>query len=180
MCAITHTRRSLCVAVVAMLATAPVHPQESTVEEVFVTSTALHENPLEVAQPTSVVSGDELRRQVAASLGETLAGELGVSSTYFGPSASRPVIRGLGGYRVQVLQDGAAALDVSSLSQDHAVSIESVVAQQIEVIKGPAALLYGSGAAGGLVNVVTTRIPTGPAASLISGAAELRGDDCNG
>ena len=149
--------------------------QEARVEEVLVTSTALHENPLEVAQPTEVVSGDELRRQVAASLGETLSGELGVSSTYFGPSASQPVIRGLGGYRVQVLQDGAAALDASSLSQDHAVSIESVVAQQIEVIKGPAALLYGSGAAGGLVNVVTTRIPQALPKSF-GGALELRGD----
>lgn len=170
---------SLRIVVVAMLAAAQapqVHAQESRVEEVVVTSTALHENPLEVAQPTSVVAGDELRRQIAASIGETLAGELGVSSTYFGPSASRPVIRGLGGYRVQVLQDGAAALDVSSLSQDHAVSIESVVSQQIEIIKGPAALLYGSGAAGGLVNVVTTRIPHEPAKSPLSGAAELRSD----
>lgn len=174
---------SLRIAVVAMLAAAQapqVHARESRVEakveEIVVTSTALHENPLEVAQPTSVVAGDELRRQIAASIGETLAGELGVSSTYFGPSASRPVIRGLGGYRVQVLQDGAAALDVSSLSQDHAVSIESVVSQQIEIIKGPAALLYGSGAAGGLVNVVTTRIPHEPAKSPLSGAAELRSD----
>lgn len=168
------------IAVVAMLAAAGAHAQESKVETVIVTSTALHENPLEVAQPTSVVAGDELRRQIAASIGETLAGELGVSSTYFGPSASRPVIRGLGGYRVQVLQDGAAALDVSSLSQDHAVSIESVVSQQIEVIKGPAALLYGSGAAGGLVNVVTNRIPTEATAAPISGAVELRGDSATG
>src|SRR5437868_6411480 len=164
------------IAVVAMLAAASARAQESKVEEVVVTSSALHENPLEVAQPTSVMAGDELRRQIAASIGETLAGELGVSSTYFGPSASQPVIRGLGGYRVQVLQDGAAALDVSSLSQDHAVSVESVVAQQIEVIKGPAALLYGSGAAGGLVNVVTSRIPARTPPSPISGAVELRGD----
>lgn len=149
--------------------------QESRVEEVLVTSTALRENPLEVAQPTAVIRGDELRRQVAASLGQTLAGELGVSSTYFGPSASQPVIRGLGGYRVQVLQDGAAALDVSSLSQDHAVAIEPVVSQQIEIVKGPAALLYGSGAAGGLINVVTSRIPRSPLED-VSGAVELRGD----
>lgn len=148
--------------------------QEQRVEEIVVTSSALRENPLEVAQPTAVVAGDDLRRQIAASLGETLTGELGISSTYFGPSASQPVVRGLGGYRVQVLQDGAAALDVSSLSQDHAVSIESVVARQIEVIKGPAALLYGSGAAGGLINVVTTRIPK--TLPDFTGALELRGD----
>lgn len=170
-------RSSLRIAVAAMLAVhGSARAQESKVEEVLVTSTALHENPLEVAQPTSVMRGDDLRRQVAASIGETLAGQLGVSSTYFGPSASQPVIRGLGGYRVQVLQDGAAALDVSSLSQDHAVSIESVVSQQIEIIKGPAALLYGSGAAGGLVNVVTTRIPSDPVETALRGAAELRTD----
>src|SRR5262245_4937544 len=148
--------------------------QETRVEEVVVTSTALRENPLDVAQPTTVVAGDELHGQVAASVGESLAGQLGVSSTYFGPSASQPVIRGLGGYRVQVLQDGAAALDVSSLSQDHAVSVESVVSQQVEIIKGPAALLYGSGASGGLVNVVTTRIPT--AVEPFAASLELRGD----
>ncbi|HVF15589.1 MAG TPA: TonB-dependent receptor plug domain-containing protein, partial [Steroidobacteraceae bacterium] len=173
-----YSNSVLRVAVAAALASAFVSvasAQETRVEEVIVTSTALRENPLEVAQPTEVVSGDELRRQVAASLGETLGGELGVSSTYFGPSASQPVIRGLGDYRVQILQDGAAALDVSSLSQDHAVSIESVVAQQIEIIKGPAALLYGSGAAGGLVNVVTTRIPS-KLPETFGGALELRAD----
>jgi iron complex outermembrane receptor protein len=148
--------------------------QEIRVEEIVVTSTALRENPLEIAQPTAVVSGDELRRRIATSLGETLSSELGVSSTYFGPSASQPVIRGLSGYRVQVLQDGAAALDVSSLSQDHAVSIEAVVARQIEIVKGPATLLYGSGASGGLVNVVTTRVPQ--TLEPFAGALELRGD----
>jgi iron complex outermembrane recepter protein len=167
--------QSLRIALAAMLASSA-HAQESKVETVIVSSSALHENPLEVAQPTQVVNGDDLHRQVAASIGETLSGELGISSTYFGPSASQPVIRGLGGYRVQVLQDGAAALDVSSLSQDHAVSIESVVSQQIEVIKGPAALLYGSGAAGGLVNVITTRIPAEAPEAPISGAAELRSE----
>ena len=148
----------------------------SKLEEVIVTSSALHEDSLAVAQPTSVLGGDELRRQIAASLGDTLSSELGVNSTYFGPSASQPVIRGLGGYRVQVLQDGAAALDVSTLSQDHAVSVESVVSRQLEVLKGPATLLYGSGAAGGLVNVVTSRIPTEAPTRALTGAVELRGD----
>ena len=172
--------RPLRIAVVAMLVSQSAWAQqaknEPKTEEVVVTSTALRENPLEVAQPTAVVAGDELRRQIAASIGETLSSELGVSSTYFGPSASRPVIRGLSGDRVQVLQDGLAALDVSSLSQDHAVTLESVVSQQIEIIKGPAALLYGSGASGGLVNVVSTRVPTEVPAKAITGAAEVRGD----
>lgn len=174
MCSHHHAAAAAVFAVVSL--PAAIHAQEAKVEEVVVTSTALHENPLTVAQPTSVLVGDDLRRQIGASLGDTLSGQLGVSSTYFGPSAGQPVIRGLGGYRVQVLQDGAAALDVSSLSQDHAVSVESVVSQQIEVIKGPAALLYGSGAAGGLVNVVTNRIPDQLPSEPVAGAVELRGD----
>lgn len=171
-------RRShlLRVGVAALLVSHAALSQETKTEEVVVTSSALRENPLEVAQPTTVVGGDELRRQIAGSLGETLSSELGVSSTYFGPSASRPVIRGLAGDRVQVLQDGLASLDVSSLSQDHAVTLESVVSQQIEIIKGPAALLYGSGASGGLVNVVSTRVPTEVPEKAITGAAEVRGD----
>lgn len=171
-----RSSHSLRIAVAALLVSHAAFAQESRTEEVIVTSTALRENPLEVAQPTTVVGGDELRRQIASSIGETLSSELGVSSTYFGPSASRPVIRGLGGDRVQVLQDGLAALDVSSLSQDHAVTLESVVSQQIEIIKGPAALLYGSGASGGLVNIVSTRVPTEVPVKPFTGAAEVRGD----
>ena len=171
-----RSSHSLRVAVAAMLVSPVVFAQESKLEEVIVTSTALRESPLDVAQPTEVIAGDELRRQIEGSLGETLSKQLGMSSTYFGPTASRPIIRGLGGYRVQTLQDGLASLDVAGLSQDHAVTIESVVSKQIEVIKGPAALLYGSGAAGGLVNVVTNRIPLSAAKEPFSGAVELRGD----
>jgi iron complex outermembrane receptor protein len=164
------------IAIAAMLVSPATFAQEAKTEEVVVTSTALRENPLEVAQPTTVLAGDDLRRQIEASIGETLSKELGISSTYFGPTASRPVIRGLSGNRVQVLQDGLESLDVSSLSPDHAVTLESVVSRQIEVIKGPAALLYGSGAAGGLVNIVTDRVPMESAKEPISGAVEVRGD----
>jgi len=174
---------TLRIAVVAMLVSPHVYStasaDESKVEQVVVTATALRENPLDVAQPASVVSGDDLRRQIAGSLGETLSAQPGVSSTYFGPTASRPVIRGMSGYRVQTLQDGLASLDVSGLSQDHAVTLESVVSQQIEIIKGPAALLYGSGAAGGLVNVVSNRVPMTVADKPLSGAAEVRTDSAS-
>jgi iron complex outermembrane recepter protein len=173
---VMRSSHSLRVAVAAMLVSQATLAQESKPEEIVVTSTALRENPLEIAQPSSVLAGDELRRQIAASIGETLSKELGVSSTYFGPTASRPIIRGLSGNRVLVLQDGSQSLDVSSLSPDHAVTLESVVSRQIEIIKGPAALLYGSGAAGGLVNVVTNRVPMESAKEPISAAVELRGD----
>jgi iron complex outermembrane receptor protein len=160
-----------------LLVTAPAaNASEPELQEVLVTAAALRKSPLEVAQPTAVLAGDELRRQIATSIGETLSQELGISSSYYGPIASRPVIRGLGGFRVQILDDGISSLDVSSLSPDHAVSLESVVSQQIEIIKGPAALLYGSGAAGGLVNIVSNRIPGELAREPISVAGELRGD----
>ncbi len=114
---------SLSFAGAALLVTYSSFAQERRPEEIVVTSTALRETAIEIAQPATVLSGDTLRRQIAASIGETIAHEPGVSATYFGPSASRPVIRGLGGDRVLMLQDGVSALDISSLSQDHAVAI---------------------------------------------------------
>ena len=114
----------------------------------------------QILNPAKVIAGDELRDKVGSSLGETLAQELGVSSSAFGAGASRPIIRGMEGARVKMLENGMATSDVSGLSNDHAVASEGAVAQQIEILRGPAALLYGSGAIGGLVNVVNARIPT--------------------
>lgn len=171
-----RTRHFLCVASAAMLVIPFASAQETRPEEIVVTSTALRETALEMAQPALVLSGDTLRRQIATSIGETIANELGVNATYFGPSSSRPVIRGLGGARVLVLQDGISSLDVSSLSQDHAVAVESVLADQIEILKGPATLLFGSGAVGGVVNIVDGRIPTRFSKDENRGAVEIRGD----
>ncbi|MFP5394192.1 MAG: TonB-dependent receptor, partial [Gammaproteobacteria bacterium] len=92
--------------------------------------------------------------------GETLSTELGVSASGFGAGASRPIIRGLEGARVKMLENGMTVADVSGLSNDHAVSADGAISRQIEILRGPAALLYGSGAIGGLVNVVNERIPT--------------------
>jgi iron complex outermembrane receptor protein len=114
----------------------------------------------QILNPAKVLAGDELRDKVGSSLGETLSQELGVSASAFGAGASRPIIRGLEGARVKMLENGMATSDVSGLSNDHAVAGEGAVAQQIEILRGPAALLYGSGAIGGLVNVVNERIPT--------------------
>src|SRR5690606_5492320 len=174
--------RSMClqrmfgIAGLAMLVSHSTHAQEAHPEEVVVTSTALRETALDVAQPASVLGGDALRRQVASSLGETIASELGVSATYFGPSSSRPMIRGLGGERVLMLHNGLSALDVSSLSQDHAVAVEAVLADRIEILKGPAALLFGSGAVGGVINVIDERIPTSFASDADRRVVEIRGD----
>ena len=130
------------------------------VETVTVTAVPLRGAEEHLAQPAVVLAGDELRRKLAPTLGETLNRELGVSSTSFGAGASRPLIRGLGGERVRVLENGIGAMDASSLSDDHAVSVDPLLARQVEVLKGPATLLYGSGAIGGIVNVVTDRVPT--------------------
>ncbi len=116
-------------------------------------------NELKMAQPISVLEGDNLRRKREVSLGDTLANELGVASSSFGPGAGRPIIRGLDGPRIRVLENSVGSLDVSALSPDHAVSAETLSATQIEILRGPATLLYGGGATGGVVNVVTNRIP---------------------
>jgi iron complex outermembrane receptor protein len=127
----------------------------------------------QILTPARVLSGNELRDKVGTSLGDTLSREPGVSASAFGAGASRPVIRGLEGPRVKILQNGMSVSDVSGLSNDHAVAVESSTARQIEILRGPAALLYGSGAIGGLVNVVNERIPAALSPKP-AGEAELR------
>jgi iron complex outermembrane receptor protein len=148
--------------------------QTTKTQQVVVTASPLHHSEGdEILTPAKVLSGDELRDKVGSSLGETLQGELGVSASAFGAGASRPIIRGMEGSRVKMLENGMATSDVSGLSNDHAVASEGAVARQIEILRGPAALLYGSGAIGGLVNVVNERIPT-ELADKPTGQAETR------
>ena len=134
---------------------------ENAITKVYVTAAPFRSTEGDqILTPAKILSGDELRDKVGSSLGETLSQELGVSASAFGAGASRPIIRGLEGARVKMLENGMAVSDVSGLSNDHAVAAEGALAQQIEILRGPAALLYGSGAIGGLVNVVNERIPT--------------------
>ena len=107
----------------------------------------------------SVLDGADLANEIRPSIGETLARQPGVSATSFGPSASRPVLRGLGGDRIRILTDGIGSLDLSSSSADHAVAINPLTADRIEILRGPSALLFGSSAIGGVVNVIDSRIP---------------------
>ena len=125
----------------------------------IVVTGVLQTNEKDVLAGTSLVTGEELTRDLRPSIGETLARQPGVSATSFGPSASRPVLRGFQGERVRVLTDGIGAIDVSSTSADHAVIIDPLLAERVEVLRGPAVLLYGSSAIGGVVNVIDTRIP---------------------
>jgi iron complex outermembrane recepter protein len=145
-------------------------------DEIVVTGVPHQRAPGELAQSISVVAGDELDRTRAATLGETLATQLGVSSSNFGAGASRPIIRGLAGARVRMLEDGIDSMDAATVSDDHAVTIEPLAADQIEIFRGPTTLLYGSGAVGGVVNTVTTRIPDTAPEDGIEGAVEARGD----
>jgi iron complex outermembrane receptor protein len=146
---------------VLLLITSAVTAEEAThLDTLTVTARPPGMGNLEhIAQPIDILGGEKLNRIKAASIGETLAHEPGVTETAFGPYASRPIIRGLGGARVLMLQNGISSMDVSTISVDHPVTIEPFQAQQIEIFRGPATLLYGSGASGGLVNVVTGRIP---------------------
>ena len=162
-----------------LLCLACVAQADDQLAEVVVTSSPFHGSVDDVVQPVNVLAGDALHLATGSSIGETLSHQPGLSATYYGPAASRPVIRGLGGDRVRMLEDGVAALDVSALSEDHAVSAEDAVAQQLEVLKGPSTLLYGSGAVGGAVNIVTRRIPATRVAGDLKGALELRGDSAS-
>lgn len=150
------------------------HATAKTLDTLEVTASPLRNAIDNLARPVSVLAGEELDARKAGTLGETLERQSGVQSSYFGAGVGRPIIRGQDGARVQVLSSGSASLDVSTVSADHAVTIEPFLADQIEVLKGPATLLYGSGAIGGAVNVVDGRIPTAPVGKTVSGRAEIR------
>ncbi len=147
----------------------------SSVESIVVFASALHKNNVEMASPVSVLGGDELKNAAKPTLGETLKGIPGINASYFGPVSSSPIIRGLDGPRVKITQNGLDSSDASRVGPDHANTNDSLSAQQIEVLRGPATLLYGSGAIGGVVNVVDNRIPSDVIESL-TGAAEYSHD----
>lgn len=127
-------------------------------DEIVITG-LLQQSEKDVLSGTSIVSGEELTRDLRPSIGETLARQPGVSATSFGPSASRPILRGFQGERIRVLTDGIGSIDVSNTSVDHAVVIDPLLAERVEIVRGPSALLYGSSAIGGVVNVIDSRIP---------------------
>lgn len=153
-----------CIASPAIGQTAPAAPAQGSVHvesgsEIVITAPYLRD--LDILAGKSVVTGDELVEDIRPQIGETLTRQPGVSATSFGPGASRPVLRGFQGERIRVLTDGLGSLDVSNTSADHAVTIDPLTAERIEVLRGPAVLLFGSQAIGGAVNVIDRRIPRG-------------------
>lgn len=177
----SYNRSALGIAIFSTLATmshasrAQAQPAPATtpaaLPDVVVTGNPLRSNTSPA--PVSVLAGDELVLRRAGSLAETLNGLPGVSSSWFGPNANRPIIRGLDGERVRVLSNAGASLDASTLSFDHAVPIDPLFVERIEVLRGPGALLYGGSAVGGVVNALDNRIPKAPVQG-VTGAAEVR------
>jgi iron complex outermembrane recepter protein len=129
----------------------------TTLQPVVVTGNPLRDTDL--AQPIISIGDRELRRRSSSSLGETLDGLPGVSSTYFGPISSRPIVRGQSGDRIKLLSNAGPSFDVSALSFDHAVPVNSLSLERVEVLRGPASLLYGGNAIGGVVNLIDRRLP---------------------
>ncbi|MGQ0511944.1 MAG: TonB-dependent receptor [Betaproteobacteria bacterium] len=163
-------QKKLCARLVACALAAPMATHAQS-DAIYVTP--LTNDETSVVQPASVLRGDDLRRRQASSLGDTLDREPGVQSGGMGPGASRPVIRGQDAPRVRVLDNGLGTMDVSNISPDHAATVETLGATQVEVLRGPATLIHGGGAIGGLVNVVTKRIPRDRMQG-VAGAAEVR------
>ncbi len=149
---------------------------DSTVvlDKVVVSASPFQHSQSELTSATDVLTERDLALQQQPTLGETLSAQPGMSSTYFGPGASRPIIRGLGGDRIRVLENGTGTQDASVTSPDHAVSVEPFLVKRIEVVRGPASLLYGSSAVGGVVNVIDNRIATDLPERRVSGTVDAR------
>lgn len=149
---------------------------EYTLKPVVVESKTPRNNFFNSSQSFAVLSDEDLEQKSKSSLGDTLASEPGVSSSSFGPGAGRPIIRGLGGDRIRILENGVSTLDASNISPDHAVTIESTLVDRMEVVRGPAALLYGTSALGGVVNVYDKRISEKRLDTPVSGSIETRAE----
>lgn len=144
-------------------------------EELIITAGSLARYRSDAVQPRNVLARENLVDAASTTLGASLEGVPGITSTYFGPGAGRPIIRGLGGNRISIMQQSIGVADVSDFSPDHSPAVETLLADRIEVIRGSATLLYGSSAVGGAVNVLDGRIPTERPAGAISGLIVARG-----
>jgi iron complex outermembrane recepter protein len=129
------------------------------IPSISVTADPFNTSLFEYGKPVSVMDEDDIESKMQSTLGETISLEPGVSSSFFGQGASRPIIRGFGGDRVRVLKNGVTTGDVSDISEDHVVVADPMQSQQIEILRGPETLLYGNGAIGGAVNVTDDSIP---------------------
>ncbi len=153
---------------------APDAPATTTLPEVVVEAKNVPVGVLERTPPATTLADTQLRKASCSTLGETLGQQPGVSSTAYGPNASRPILRGLDGDRIGLLQNGLGTMDVSSASPDHAVSQDPLTLKSIQVLRGPAALLYNGSTIGGVVNTIDNRIPETPINAALTGTFETR------
>ncbi|RYY79387.1 MAG: TonB-dependent receptor [Moraxellaceae bacterium] len=158
-----------------LLTTPSVTSPTSTLPTIVISAHPLDRSAADIATPVSVAEHDQLASG-AATLGQALAGQPGIHADSFGGGSSRPVIRGQTAPRVKVLSDGSEVMDASAISPDHAVTVEPLLAEKIEVLRGPSTLLYGSGAIGGAVNVLDNKIPTRMPENGLEGEINLRGN----
>jgi iron complex outermembrane recepter protein len=149
-------------------------PGVAEAERVVVSGGAIEQSETDKAQSVTILTEDNLKLQTAPTLGDTLSTQPGVGGSDFTAGASRPVIRGQADNRVRVLNNGTEVFDVSNLSPDHAPSVSTLLSQSIEVVRGPATILYGSGAIGGVVNVTDNLIPVEQPAERLSGEVDGR------
>ncbi|VTX62995.1 zinc piracy TonB-dependent receptor ZnuD [Acinetobacter ursingii] len=156
-------KNALTVSIFAMICTGTQAAEQQTeiqkLETIEVSAHPLVQSAVDYAAADNIIKNDQLR-QGGATIGEALSLQVGVYSNQFGPGASRPVIRGQDGARVKVLDNASETMDVSTLSPDHAVTVDPILAKQVEIVRGPSTLLYGAGTVGGLVNVTDSKIPT--------------------
>src|SRR6056300_1953000 len=136
------------------------------IEEIVVRSSALAKSESEIVGALNIIDSNTLKREAASTLGGTLHNQIGVASGSFGPGVGVPVIRGQSGKRVEILQNNSSVGDVSDISADHAVATEALLADRIEILRGPATLRYGPGAIGGVVNIIDYRIHKDPIEGL--------------
>ena len=151
-------------------------PGVAEVERVVVSGGAIERSETDKAQSVTILTENNLKLQTAPTLGDTLATQPGVGGSDFTAGASRPVIRGQADNRVRVLNNGTEVFDVSNISPDHAPSVSTLLSQSIEIVRGPATILYGSGAIGGVVNVTDNLIPVEQPSEKLSGEADGRFD----
>ena len=160
--------------VVIELAASPI-----ALDDLVVTATISERAAAEALRPVSVMTGDVLQRQMTATVAQTLASMPGLAATRMGPSVAQPVIRGLGGDRVLMLEDGIAVADASNSGADHTTALDPSSARRIEVVRGPGALLYGGNAMGGVINVIRDEIPSA-VPHHVTGAATLQTQTATG
>ena len=162
------SKLALCASITTAVLTSSAYSAENTpavthledrLESIVITA-PFRVSEAETGLPVGILSGEALREKVTNSLGDTLKNEIGVNNASFGTGVGQPIIRGQTGNRVQILQNSLGTIDAASVSPDHANGVEALLADRIEVVRGPATLLYGSGAIGGVVNVIDNRIPT--------------------